>query len=178
MPSQSNASSVFSVKPCFKFHGANYITQRGNITRPKGEFLFELQNVLLSPMNPVEETRRVRLRMLVKQHESMANLCQTLGYARTETATLTRIMNANVRHDRDGKPYNMGSPMARQIEEKLSLGVGWMDTPPTYAELDGDDRQAQMLLAMESIPADLWPTARRLLDALSKPEAKNGTTGG
>lgn len=51
-----------------------------------------------------------------------------------------------------------------------------MDTPPTYAELDGDNRQAQMLLAMENIPADLWPTAQRLLAALEKPEAKNGTT--
>jgi hypothetical protein len=128
-------------------------------------------------MNTVEETRRNRLRMLVKKHESMANLCQMLGYARNETATLTRILNANIRHDRDGKPYNMGSPMARQIEETLSLGEGWMDTPPTYAELDGDDRQAQMLLAMENIPADLWPTAQRLLAALEKPQAKNGTTG-
>lgn len=129
-------------------------------------------------MNPVEETRRTRLKMLVKKHEGMANLCQALGYARNETATLTRIMNANVRHERGGKAYEMGSPMARKIEEKLGYELGWMDTPPTFAELDGDDRQAQMLLAMESIPADLWPTARRLLDALGKPEAKNGTTGG
>lgn len=121
-------------------------------------------------MNTVEETRRIKLRMLVKKHESMANLCQLLGYARNETATLTRILNANIRHDRDGKPYNMGSPMARQIEETLSLGSGWMDTPPTYAELDGDSRPAQMIAAMENIPADLWPTAMRLLDALGKPE--------
>ena len=128
-------------------------------------------------MNPVEETRRTRLKMLVKKHESMANLCQLLGYARNETATLTRIMNANVRHEREGKVYNMGSPMARQIEETLGYDSGWMDTPPTYAELGGDDRQAQMLLAMESIPEDLWPTARRLLAALEKPQAKNGTTG-
>lgn len=128
-------------------------------------------------MNPVEETRRTRLKMLVKKHEGMANLCQALGYARNETATLTRIMNANVRHEREGKAYEMGSPMARKIEEKLGFTLGWMDTPPTYAELDGDDRQAQMLQAMENIPADLWPTAQRLLAALEKPEAKNGTTG-
>lgn len=72
----------------------------------------------------------------------------------------------------------MGDDIARKIEGALKLPTGWMDTPPTYAELDGDNRQAQMLLAMENIPADLWPTARRLLDALGKPEAKNGTTGG
>ena len=87
-------------------------------------------------MQTVDETRRARLRMLVDQHNGMANLCECLGYARNETSTLTRILNGNVRHDRGGKPYNMGEPLAREIEEKLGLPVGWMDTPPTYEELD------------------------------------------
>lgn len=60
----------------------------------------------------------------------MANLCEALGYARNETAKLTRISNANLRHERGGTPYVMGSPMARDIEKKLSLDPGWMDTPP------------------------------------------------
>ena len=98
------------------------------LSRPCGEFLFSPAGGPINWMQAVEETRRIRLQMLVKKHGSMANLCQLLGYARTETATLTRILNANVRHDRGGKPYNMGSPMAREIEEKLSLGLGWMDT--------------------------------------------------
>ena len=128
-------------------------------------------------MEPVEETRRARLRMLVKRHNSMADLCQLLGYARTETATLTRILNANVRHDRDGKPYNMGSPMARQIEETLKLPTGWMDTPPTYAELGGEqDPRAMIEHMVQEMPPEDWPTALRLLSALKKPE-KNGTSG-
>lgn len=115
--------------------------------------------------------------MLVTRSGSMAQLCQQLGYARTETATLTRILNANIRHDRDGKPYNMGSPMARQIEEKLGLEAGWMDTPPTYAELHGDnDVRAKAMALMEQLPADQWATALRLLDALAQPTLKTGTS--
>jgi len=87
--------------------------------------------------------------MLVNKHGSMASLCERLGYARNETATLTRILNANIRHDRGGEPYNMGSPMARKIEEKLSLGLGWMDTPPSYAELHGEeDPRAEVMQLM------------------------------
>jgi hypothetical protein len=127
-------------------------------------------------MEIVETTRRTRLLMLVKKHKSMANLCELLGYARNETATLTRILNANIRHDRGGKPYNMGSPMAREIEEKLSLGLGWMDTPPSYAELHGEeDPRTKVLLLMETMSPDQWSTAVRLLDALAQPAT--GTQG-
>lgn len=129
-------------------------------------------------MDTVEETRRARLKMLVKAHDSMADLCQKLGYARNETATLTRILNGNVRHERGGVPYNMGSPMARQIEQKLSLAVGWMDTPPTYVELLGEeDPRAKVMLLMEALPPDQWPTVVRVLDAISQPTKGNGTTG-
>jgi hypothetical protein len=114
--------------------------------------------------------------MLVKKHKSMANLCELLGYARNETATLTRILNANIRHDRGGKPYNMGSPMAREIEEKLSLGLGWMDTPPSYAELHGEeDPRTKVLLLMETMSPDQWSTAVRLLDAIA--QQATGTQG-
>ena len=82
------------------------------LSSPPGEFLFSDPGGPINAMQAVEETRRIRLQMLVKKHGSMANFCQLLGYARTETATLTRILNANVRHDRGGKPYNMGSPTA------------------------------------------------------------------
>ena len=68
--------------------------------------------------------------------------------------------------------------MAREIEEKLSLETGWMDTPPSYAELQGDDDpRAKVMLLMESMPPDQWPTAVRLLDALAQPAKGNGTTG-
>ena len=163
-------------RPCFSANhdlrsmGAIVFPEGETLSRPLGEFCFSPMGGPIPTMEPVEETRRTRLRMLVKQHGSMASLCQKLGYARTETATLTRILNANVRHDRGGKPYNMGSPMARQIEEKLSLDVGWMDTPPRFADLHGEeDPRSKVMLLMESMPPDQWPTAVRLLDALTQP---------
>ena len=69
----------------------------------------------------------------------------------------------------------MGDPTAREIEVALGLPEGWMDTPPTYAELHGEnDPRTKAMLIMEALPPDQWDTALRLLDALVKP-AKNGT---
>lgn len=147
------------------------------MSRPIGEFVFPAPDGPILDMKTVEETRRTRLQMLVEKYGGMANLCELLGYARNETATLTRILNANIRHDRGGKPYNMGSPMAREIENKLEKPIGWMDTPPGESDTanpnDPISKAVTLLAAME-------PEARyqavRLLDALAQPAAKNGTT--
>lgn len=178
----NRASSI--ARPCLaltqelSFMGDIVFPDGEMLSRPLGEFFIYPLGDPIKTMSPVEDVRRSRLQMLVKKHGSMANLCQLLGYARTETATLTRIMNANIRHDREGKPYNMGSPMARQIEQKLSLATGWMDTPPSYAELHGeDDPRTKVMLLMEAMPPDQWATAVRLLDALAQPAPATGTHG-
>jgi len=148
------------------------------LSRPIGEFSFPPAGSQIVGMDTVEETRRIRLQMLVGKHGSMASLCEKLGYARNETATLTRILNANIRHDRGGEPYNMGSPMARKIEEKLSLDLGWMDTPPSYAELHGEeDPRAKVMQLMEAMPPDQWATVVRLVDAVAQPTPSTGTHG-
>ncbi|MCW5648368.1 MAG: hypothetical protein KIS62_01345 [Ramlibacter sp.] len=133
-------------------------------------------------MQTIDETRRIRLQMLVGKHGSIAQLNELIGLARTD-ATLSQVRNQSV-HSKTKAPRTMGDPLARKIEEKLGLERGWMDTPPTYAELLGDeDPRAKVLTLMEALPADQWPTAVRLLDALGKPaepkaaEPKNGTTG-
>lgn len=127
-------------------------------------------------MQTISETRLVRLKMLIKRYnDKLADLNEAIGLVRTDS-TLSQINNQSV-HSTTGTPRSMGDVLARRIEKELNLERGWMDTPPTYAELHGEDRHAQMLHAMENIPADLWPTAQRLLAALEKPEAKNGTTG-
>lgn len=70
----------------------------------------------------------------------------------------------------------MGDNLARKIEERLGLEHGWMDTPPTYAELLGDeDPRTKVMQLMEAMPADQWATAVRLLDALAQPTQKTGT---
>lgn len=159
-----------------KFMGSILSPEGEALSSPLGEFLFYPKGCSIPPMETVEETRRSRLRMLVKKFVSMANLCEKLGYARNETATLTRILNANIRHDRDGKPYNMGSPMAREIEGKLSLPQGWMDTPLSFAEIHGeDDPRAKVMKLMESMTVQDLFTTVRLVDALAKPTKANGT---
>jgi len=161
------------------FMGAIVFPYGETMSSPYGEFSFSPVGAQISFMEIVEETRRIRLQMLVKKHGSMASLCEKLGYARNETATLTRILNANIRHDRGGEPYNMGSPIARKIEEKLSLGLGWMDTPPSYAELHGEeDPRAKVLQLMEAMPVDQWATVVRLVDAVAQPTPATGTKGG
>lgn len=129
-----------------------------SFARPNGEFSFSPLDSAIAWMRTVEEIRRANLQVLVDQQSGMANLCEKLGYARNETATLTRILNANVRHDRGGKPYNMGSPMAREMEEKLLLEVGWMD--------NSHDQEGA---PAPSTPTD-WPfsIARGRLDVLTR----------
>ena len=72
----------------------------------------------------------------------------------------------------------MGDDLARKIEDRLKLENGWMDTPPTYTEIYGeDDPRTRMMQVMEALPPDQWPTAVRLVDALTQPEAGTGTNG-
>jgi hypothetical protein len=78
-------------------------------------------------MKTVAETRRERLEILIEKHGSVAVLNEALGWARTDPK-LAQIRNANVRAGR-AKPYQMGDAMARDIEDKLRLERGWMDTP-------------------------------------------------
>ncbi len=116
--------------------------------------------------------------MLVQQHGGkLAELNEALGLPRNATK-LARIRNANARLER-GTVYVMGDREARDIEEKLGLERGWMDTPPSYAEMHGeDDPRAKVMALMESLPQDEWATAVRLVGALAQPkEARNGTTG-
>lgn len=128
-------------------------------------------------MMTVDEVRRARLNLLLQQFGKMANLAEKLGLARNEAAKLSRIANANVRHERDGKLYNMGGPMARLIEEKLGLARGWMDTPIGYE--DDHEQKKRVWAVFEKIPENDRPKAIRLLDTLAQPEPvpelKNGT---
>lgn len=118
--------------------------------------------------------------MLVDQHggkkDGMANLCEALGYARNNTAGLTRILNANLRKEREGEPYEMGSKKAREIEGKLGLPTGWMDTPPSLAEQFGHseplEKMAELLAAMEP---EMQYKVVRMVGALAQPA--DGTNG-
>ena len=157
----------------------------------KGEYRPITVGYLILGMKTVFETRRIRLGMLVKKHGTVANLNRAIedfkkagffvlnraiGWEETN-ARLYQIHNRSIRADR-GTLYEMGDPTAREIEEKLSLGLGWMDTPPAYDELHGeDDPRTKVMLLMEAMPPDQWATVVRLVDALAQPAQDNGTTG-
>lgn len=136
-----------------------------------------LDNVyVIREVKTISETRRARLSMLVKDHgNSLAVLNEALGLDRTD-ATLSQI-RTQAPHSKTGKPRVMGDDLARKIEQRLGKEVGWMDTPPTYAELHGEtDPRAKAMALFEALPPEEWPTALRLLGALEKPADKNGTT--
>lgn len=116
--------------------------------------------------------------MLIKKHDGkLANLNEAIGLERNN-AQLARIRNNNARTDRPGKTFTMGDAQAREIEEKLSLGLGWMDTPPSYSELHGEqDPRAMVMQLMEAMPPDQWPTIVRLVDAVAQPQKMTGTNG-
>lgn len=138
----------------------------------------EFQNLTIgyamAGMQTATETRRNRLEMLIKRFGSIAELNTALNWSRTDPK-LALVRNANKRQGR-AKPHQMGDAMAREIEEKLSLAIGWMDTPPSFAELHGEeDPRTKVYQLMEAMPPDQWPTAVRLLDALAQPAT--GTQG-
>jgi hypothetical protein len=126
-------------------------------------------------MQTVHETRRQRLGMLKKQYGTWADLNQAIGWEKT-SSRLSQIYSATIRSDR-GKPFVMGDETAREIEDALSLTTGWMDTPPTYAELNGHpDVTSQAVLLLDAMEPEARWQALRVLGALTKPS--NGTTGG
>jgi hypothetical protein len=135
-------------------------------------------------MQTIAETRLVRLTMLTKRfNDSLADLNEAIGLVRTDS-TLSQIRNQSA-HSKTGAPRVMGDVLARRIEAELALERGWMDTPPTYAELTGEtDPRALVLLAMEKMPDSEIYQLLRLADAVKKPAepappaaARNGTTG-
>ena len=114
--------------------------------------------------------------MLIEQHGSLAALNDKIELSRTD-ATLSQIKNQSPHH-KTGKPRSMGDDLARKIEEKLGLPSGWMDTPPTYAELHGQaDPIGKAVTLLEAMEPEARYQALRLLDALAQPPVANGTHG-
>lgn len=150
-------------------------TQRGLNTSTKGEFIFTQRAGLIRKVKTIEETRREKLQMLVKQHGGTANLCEKLGYSRAETSKLTRIANGNVRHDRGGKPYELGSATARFIEDTLLLERGWMDNMSIYEDPDIDQRMRHLHKVAEELEPYQVDQLIKIGLTLAEPAKKNGT---
>lgn len=127
-------------------------------------------------MQPVTETRLLRLQMLVKKHNgSLADLNEAIGLVRTD-ATLSQI-RTKAPHSKTGKPRVMGDDLARKIEERLSLPTGWMDTPPSYAELaDKTDTVRELFMVMQTMNTQDLYQAKAVLLALKSSSTSTAFT--
>lgn len=114
--------------------------------------------------------------MLLDEYGGLAELNDRLERTRTD-ATLSQIKNQSPHH-KTGKPRVMGDEIARGIEEKLGLPEGWMDTPPSYAELHGTaDPRSKMEELLMTMEPEMQYQAVRLVGALAQPHKANGTNG-
>lgn len=125
-------------------------------------------------MQTVFETRRARLKDLIAKYGTIAALNAALGWEATNPR-LSQIQNRSIRSDR-GTAYEMGDATARDIETKLGLETGWMDTPPGLVDLS-DPTIRQALQILETMPSWQREQALKIMDTLAQPPRSNGTTG-
>lgn len=76
-------------------------------------------------MKTVSEIRRENLVFLIEMYGSIAKLNLVLGRGRKD-GTLSQIKNRAI-NSASGAKRNMGNVLAREIEKKLNLELGWMD---------------------------------------------------
>ena len=140
-----------------------------------GQYIYLPVRVVIPSMQTVQATRRQRLGILKEKHGRWVDINSALGWEST-SARLSQIHSGTLRSDR-GTPYTMGDETAREIEEKLGLPTGWMDTPPSATELHGAseplDHMASLFATMD---ADMQAKVVRMVAALNQPA--NGTHGG
>lgn len=102
-------------------------------------------------MRPVSEIRRENLQLLIEESGSVNALNEKLGRRKSDP-TLSFIRAQSVRSTTK-KPYQMGDRLARDIETKLSLGKGWMDTDHTgmiIEDLEGETTEGIRVPELEN----------------------------
>lgn len=115
-------------------------------------------------MRTVEETRRLRLRELLREHGSWSALNTALGRNKLDS-TFSQIVNESA-GSKSRAPKQMGSPLARDMEAKLNKERGWMDTDPDLAAPDASDDVAPPPLTLEA-------ALPRVLDALADAQQRD-----
>lgn len=79
-------------------------------------------------METIAEVRHANLLALLSRYRSLQAFADAIDRSHSQ---VSQLKNRN-RHSTSGEPRAMGDDIARHIEQKLGLGVGWMDTqhPP------------------------------------------------
>lgn len=108
------------------------------------------------------------MNLLVEKHGgSLAELNIRLGLDRTDS-TLSQVRTKSPA-TQTKKPRSMGNALARRIETALQLPIGWMDTPLSVVEKNGeDDPRVKAMAILESIPTTHRNAAVRLLDVFAQ----------
>lgn len=84
-------------------------------------------------MKTVEEVRRIRLKMLINEvGGTAADLNRATGKIDRDS-TYSQILNQSL-GSKTKKPKQMGSPLARALEDALGKPTGWMDTDPDLSD--------------------------------------------
>lgn len=115
----------------------------------------------ITNMKTVEEIRRTRLAMLVKEIGSLADLSEKVHKSRRDS-TLSQIMNGAI-GSKTEKPKTMGSELARRLEAAFNKEPGWMDNDPLLTgELPpGSEMEAETQIL--AIFRTLGPQAKKAL---------------
>lgn len=116
-------------------------------------------------MQTIAEIRRARLGELRTKHGSWAEINRKLGML-TRDATFSQIWN-RAPDSRTGRPREMGTELARKIEDALELPRGWMDTSGVLGAIAIANEPRAPYRASAG-----WPFSfdRSRFDALSKPD--------
>ena len=76
-------------------------------------------------MRSINDVRKENLIILRERYKTLANLNSAIGKKKTDS-TISQIING-LKDTKSGNVKNLGDRLARSLEEKLSLGYGWMD---------------------------------------------------
>jgi phage repressor protein C with HTH and peptisase S24 domain len=104
-------------------------------------------------MATVEDTRHQNLLALIAEHGTTAKLARKTGKSE---AQLGQLANRHL-HSKTGKPRNIGSEVARDIEAALNLPQGWMDQPH-----DAESHVREPTATFEVTPIFAWQHADEL----------------
>lgn len=90
-----------------------------------GELPLLADGYLIPTMKTVEEIRHERLVWLRHRYRTVQEFADAIGKAQSQVSQLL----SKAIHSSTGKERTMGKDLARQIEAKLNLAQGLMDTP-------------------------------------------------
>jgi hypothetical protein len=108
-------------------------------------------------MTTAADNRRANLEILVKEAGSLDLVAQHAG---TSPIYLSQI-RARAMDSKTGRPREMGSNLARRLEQAVGKPIGWMDLPHTEP---GTPSPQQFISLETALPV--------VLDAMAKSQAR------